>query len=479
MPKMPKIIIFVLAAALFFAPGSVGAEVIINEIMYDLSGTDTDHEWVEIYNNGASGVDISGWKFYDGSNHNLNVPQAQGGQGAMLLSASGYAILSADAATFLADHPGFSGTVIDTVLSLNNTGATVKILKSDSSVSDSVTYVSAGGASGDGNSLQLLSGAWIAAAPTPGAENQGTVANSNPSGEPVRVEGGGASPAPSAQTAGVKTYSVKIISPKTSLAGLPLPLQAEVYEPGGGRIYAGRLFWNFGDGDSREVKENIGAALVHAYFYPGQYDISVEYYRDYFSDAPTARARQEIKIAPMAIVISRLGGAGDFFVELANNSGAEADISKWSLVQGEKAFFLPRNTFLPAGGKIILSPKITGFDFALGQEIQLLTKEGIIAHEHTEAPVKTVTVQKKSQNEPLAKPMALLSTPAPAEESIESNTDLTATASSSNLTPEDTAQISYWPLWGAGALVLFGAGGVYVLRKRKGVSGGDFELLDE
>src|SRR5688500_10925062 len=36
------------------------AAIIINEVVYDDGGTD-DREFVELYNNGASAVDISGW----------------------------------------------------------------------------------------------------------------------------------------------------------------------------------------------------------------------------------------------------------------------------------------------------------------------------------------------------------------------------------------------------------------------------------
>jgi hypothetical protein len=50
--------------ALFFAPLSARAAIIINEIAYDdidaVSGTDS-REYVELYNNGGSAVDISGW----------------------------------------------------------------------------------------------------------------------------------------------------------------------------------------------------------------------------------------------------------------------------------------------------------------------------------------------------------------------------------------------------------------------------------
>jgi hypothetical protein len=46
--------------AIFFSQHAASAAVIINEVVYDDGGTD-DREFVELYNNGASAVDISGW----------------------------------------------------------------------------------------------------------------------------------------------------------------------------------------------------------------------------------------------------------------------------------------------------------------------------------------------------------------------------------------------------------------------------------
>ena len=41
------------------------ADVIISEIMYNPDGADSLREWVEIYNNGATPVDVGGWTLED------------------------------------------------------------------------------------------------------------------------------------------------------------------------------------------------------------------------------------------------------------------------------------------------------------------------------------------------------------------------------------------------------------------------------
>ena len=43
------------------AVGTANAEVIITEVLYDPINTDSGGEFVELYNNGNSSADISGW----------------------------------------------------------------------------------------------------------------------------------------------------------------------------------------------------------------------------------------------------------------------------------------------------------------------------------------------------------------------------------------------------------------------------------
>lgn len=140
--------------------------VVINEIMYSLAGTDEDREWVEIHNAGTSTVDVAEWKFFEHeTNHSLAI-----WQGASSLPAGGYAVIAENPNVFLNDYGGYAGTIFDSAFLLSNIGE-VLVLKNGDRVVDTVSYVSDMGADGDGNSLQLFGGGWQAALPTPGAEN--------------------------------------------------------------------------------------------------------------------------------------------------------------------------------------------------------------------------------------------------------------------------------------------------------------------
>ncbi|MBI4919703.1 lamin tail domain-containing protein [Candidatus Azambacteria bacterium] len=136
-------------------------DLVINEIMYDLSDVaDKDHEWIEIFNPRDSVVNLEGGKLYDGdgeTNHGLNAPPKNNSQGSLVIPAGGYAILAANAGNFLADHPGFNGTVIDTVLDLKNSTDTIKILSPNNVVIDEVVYSNSWGADGNGKTLERKS----------------------------------------------------------------------------------------------------------------------------------------------------------------------------------------------------------------------------------------------------------------------------------------------------------------------------------
>lgn len=166
-----------LGLALFGMPlgafaASVG-DVVITEVMYDLPDGDDTHEWVELFNAAGSAVDLADWRFNDGSNHIVNAPPKNGGQGSLVVPAGGFAVLADDASVFLSDHPGFSGTVIDTVMSLNNTADTLTLFDESGAAIDAVSYQKEWGGNGNGKTLEK-SGSWresLADGGTPGASN--------------------------------------------------------------------------------------------------------------------------------------------------------------------------------------------------------------------------------------------------------------------------------------------------------------------
>ncbi|PLX25116.1 hypothetical protein C0580_03265 [Candidatus Parcubacteria bacterium] len=102
---------------------SAETDLLISEIMYDVSGVDGGHEWIEIFNSSQESITASStWRFFDGSNHSLSLYQ-----GSSTISGYEFVILADNAENFLLDYPDFSGTVFDTVMSLPNSSSSLAI----------------------------------------------------------------------------------------------------------------------------------------------------------------------------------------------------------------------------------------------------------------------------------------------------------------------------------------------------------------
>jgi hypothetical protein len=131
-------VLLVLPVTVFAAsPG----DVVINEIMYNPSGTDTDHEWIEIFNNTGSAIDLTGWRLREGGT-NRNLTFTQGGNN---LAAGGYAIIAPNAANILTDYASNAnvtgGMVIDTSgFTLTQTGESIALLDNLLVAISSLTY---------------------------------------------------------------------------------------------------------------------------------------------------------------------------------------------------------------------------------------------------------------------------------------------------------------------------------------------------
>ena len=95
------------AASLFLAlSAAVRGDVIIDEIMYHPSSELTTEEYIELYNTGASSVDLSGWKFTNGVSYTFPV-------GTSIL-AGDYLVVTANPAVFHAKYPAVTKYVAST-----------------------------------------------------------------------------------------------------------------------------------------------------------------------------------------------------------------------------------------------------------------------------------------------------------------------------------------------------------------------------
>jgi hypothetical protein len=114
-----------------------GAALLITEVQYDPpgSGNDAGYEWVELHNPGTEPVGLAGWQLADARDA-VPLPDAAVGPGEFLVVAAGDG--------FTEQHPGFAGRVL--LLGgrigngLGNSGDQVRLLGSDGSVVDGLSY---------------------------------------------------------------------------------------------------------------------------------------------------------------------------------------------------------------------------------------------------------------------------------------------------------------------------------------------------
>lgn len=144
-----------LSALIFLVAFTFGASaqtsaIVINEINYAPSDSSNPAEFIELYNNGATNVDLSGWKFDAGIDYTFPA--------ATTLAAHAYLVISADTNKF-ATRWGFtplgpwSGK-------LSNSGEQLRLRDAANTTVDSVTY-GVGfpwptAADGDGSSMELI-----------------------------------------------------------------------------------------------------------------------------------------------------------------------------------------------------------------------------------------------------------------------------------------------------------------------------------
>ncbi len=109
--------------------------VVISEIMYHPSSENPLEEYIEIYNQGASAINLGGWNFNGGVH--LTLP-------AVVVPAGGYLVLAADTNVFSAKYPDVANVVGNWTGTLNNNGENLSLDDALGNRVDAVRYADEG-----------------------------------------------------------------------------------------------------------------------------------------------------------------------------------------------------------------------------------------------------------------------------------------------------------------------------------------------
>src|SRR3989344_1431142 len=121
--------------------------VVINEIMYDPAGSDTNREWVELYNPENISINITGWKFT--GQFARNITEA-------LMVENNFLILTTNKDTFLSEYNVLCPVVSVSFGSLNNDGKNILLNNSNNNHVDTVFYNKSWGGANNNKTLSKL-----------------------------------------------------------------------------------------------------------------------------------------------------------------------------------------------------------------------------------------------------------------------------------------------------------------------------------
>lgn len=396
-----KIALTVFGFGMLFLCKPVLASVIINEVVL----YPTAERFVELYNDADAEADLTEWY--------LQRKTETGDSFGTLVSKTNFENKKIGAKSyFLISRTAMDGAdiVLDN-LTLTESN-TIQLKNKDGEVVDIICWgnvacdISLSSNPKESESIKRSGNTLVLSTPTPDKANETETKEEDSKDETkgdTTISSGGTQASSSGSSANISQNSkeqkikVEIVSKsKNIFTGMPIELRSVVTDVDTRAQFFGKYFWNFGDGDSKEMR-SVENKAVHTFFYEGEYTVSLEYYRNFYSEVPDAVDILILKVVNPNIVISRVGDEADFFIEITNNTSTEADLSGWVLAGSSKSFIFPKNTKIASKKKIILSPKITGLLVLEKENLRLLSPQGdiVFALPPDYLPAETVQIEKE------------------------------------------------------------------------------------
>lgn len=128
------------------------SSIVISEIMYNPPSDHRQGEFIELYNRGATAVDVGGWSFADGISYTIPTGTS--------IAPGARLVVAQDPAYITANYPGVSGVVGGYGGSLSNSGELIRLEDATGNMADEVDYQTGGDwprmADGLGSSLELI-----------------------------------------------------------------------------------------------------------------------------------------------------------------------------------------------------------------------------------------------------------------------------------------------------------------------------------
>lgn len=464
---MHKKLILIFAFVLFLNfPQSIFASVVINEVQIG-SEESVNDEFIELYNTTNNEIDLTGWSIYK---------KTSGGNESSFVSKSRFENIKipSSGTLFLAREGQYLGTkTVDVFwpssysLASNNSLALYKDFE-NKIIEDQVSWGEVKNFKRTETNLPTEN------TDTDGSTNTSVNLTTNNSSSPENVNSKNLS------------ARLQINTNKIIFTGVPTTFEALVLNEDFKNIY-GKFLWNFGDGHFKEFKSFENHKFLYTYFYPGKYNVYVEYYKNNFDKEPLLKTEILIEVLEQSLEITRTGVENDFFIEIANKSNSDLDLSGFFIVGENKEFVFPAKTFLKKNSKIILSPMATNFNINDKNFLEIKNTFGKIIFsnkiiENTKTEIKNIPKSKSYPVLSLAKDVSDEVEDFSQEEIYDSYDLVDNQALAFNST--ENANLIYNNYYFLGVLILIILGILFVVFIRKNKIeqeniGEDFEILDE
>lgn len=366
----------------------VSADVVINEVLYDPDGTDTGKEYIRLYNNGDSDVDLTNWDLDPSSAPYFTFPS-------FILKSK----------TFVNIYINTFGTDSETDLydndssNMSNTKGPIALFNSTThSQSTIIDYIEYGEAGQSNESKAVAAGIWTAGDFIPDAD-EGKAIKLKTNGVDNNSSDDWQEASPTLTEVSETPTPLEDPSEEEPVSGTsnqpPIPdagdniiafIGQEIdfdgsksKDPDGNEL---AYSWNMGNGDLIEKP-----FFTYKYLYPGTYLVTLMVYdgQYYVSETITVKIQsQEITINEF-IPNPEGDDAENEWIEIYNGSDSIVNISGWQLddeKEGSNPFIFPKNTLIAPKSYIIFPRPIT--KIALNNEggsVRLLLSEGIVLQE--------------------------------------------------------------------------------------------------
>ena len=474
-----------LAISLLSPVGRAWAGVIFSEIAWMGGSNSSADEWIEIYNDSESDVNLDGYTIVIEAIINETESKKTSIKLSGIIGSKKYYLIERtddnsvpNITSDLPPAPFGSG--------LNNSGNNLYLKNAEGQNADSLLF-SSGWPAGDNatkQTMQFVGGQWLTAESTPKSAPLDSSTSDQTNNLPVNNPPN--NPGASQSTGGsvyvpLKNQSRFIVSiAGDMLAQIPTLVELDHRYDQGIKNNYGIYRVNFGDGNTKDFKPD--EKITHTYEYPGYYRITLKFMDSAWSIIPKKQTFINVQIDEPLIYIDTSRAP---ILIIKNKSSKDIDLGGFTFTDGVKTFSPPEGSIVFANKEVWLAPSVTGFSQNEILGLNLLSKAGQAIALQTNSQPNTLNTKTASTLKP--KILSQNKMPAQLLGAIEPTWSLESRDSiqsqSANISEAQPVQnqnkknLFIWFLFGA--LILGGSLVFIKLRKIENKEANEFSLLEE